>query len=125
MTIESVEIGQYTNKYAVTRDFDAVLTQIWVVDPEPVLFAQWLSSSPFNILGWNNPQADAALLAGRAATDPTVRKQAYTDLQKALVLDLPLWAYAESRVGAIFSNKVTGVEQYNAGSIFMDRIGKA
>lgn len=124
MTIDSVEIGSYITKYAINRDFDAVLTQLWVVDPEPVLFAQWFSSSPFNILGWNSPQADAALLAGRGTSDPAARKQAYADLQKALAADLPLWVYAESANGPIFNDKVTGIEHYNAGVFFMDRIGR-
>lgn len=123
MRIEPLEIGQYIVKYAVQRDYQATLTQIWAVDPEPMLYSYWQSQSPFNLSGWNNPQADAALAAGRATTDPAARKQAYSELQKALVADVPLWAYAESLTGAIHSDKVTGLEHYNAGVIFMDRIG--
>ncbi|MDI2129288.1 ABC transporter substrate-binding protein [Yinghuangia seranimata] len=124
MSIDSVEIGQYIVKYAIQRDFQAMLFQQWVVDPEPVVFGALFSKSFLNFIGWNNPQADAALAAGRASTDPAVRKQAYSDLQKALVSDLPIWVYAESSNGPIYNDKVTGVEQYNAGVFFMDRIGK-
>ncbi|MGR7002612.1 hypothetical protein ACU686_39085 [Yinghuangia aomiensis] len=60
---------------------------------------------------------------GRSATDPAARKQAYSNLQKAMANDLPIWAYAESQVGPIYSKKVTGVEMYNTGVVFMDRIG--
>ncbi|WP_436777644.1 ABC transporter substrate-binding protein [Yinghuangia sp. YIM S09857] len=124
MRIEPLEIGTYIVKYAIQREYQATLTQIWAVDPEPMLYAYWQSQSPFNLSGWNNPQADAALAAGRASTDPAVRKQAYSELQKALVADVPLWSYAESLTGAIHSDKVTGLEHYNAGVIFMDRVGR-
>ncbi|MCF2533580.1 ABC transporter substrate-binding protein [Yinghuangia soli] len=123
MRIEPLEIGQYIAKYAVQRDYQATLTQIWAVDPEPMLYGYWQSQSLFNLSGWNNPQADAALAAGRASTDPAVRKQAYGELQKAIVADVPLWAYAESDTGVIHSSKVTGIEHYNAGVVFMDRLG--
>ncbi|MGA4544190.1 ABC transporter substrate-binding protein [Uniformispora flossi] len=123
MRIEPVEIGQYTVKYAIQRDYQAVLTQIWAVDPEPMLYGYWYSQSPFNLSGWNNPDADAALNAGRASTDPNVRKQAYSRLQQALVSDVPLWAYAESVTGVVSNGKVAGIEHYNAGNIFMDRLG--
>ncbi|NUS44785.1 MAG: hypothetical protein HOQ24_13985 [Mycobacteriaceae bacterium] len=123
MRVEPLEIGQYTVKYAIQRDYQAVLTQIWAVDPEPMLYGYWYSKSPFNLSGWNNPQADAALTAGRASTDPAVRKQAYAELQKALASDVPLWAYAESITGVVYGSKVAGIEHYNAGNIFMDRLG--
>ncbi|WTW98327.1 ABC transporter substrate-binding protein [Streptomycetaceae bacterium NBC_01309] len=123
MRIEPLEIGAYIAKYAIQRDYQATLTQIWAVDPEPMLYGYWHSQSPFNLSGWSNAQADAALAAGRASTDPAVRKQAYAELQKALVADVPLWAYAESLTGAIHGDKVTGIQHYNAGNIFMDRLG--
>ncbi|MCF2533641.1 ABC transporter substrate-binding protein [Yinghuangia soli] len=123
MKVESLEIGAYIVKYAIQREYQATLTQIWAVDPEPMLYSYWHSQSPFNLSGWSSPQADTALTAGRASTDPAVRKQAYSDLQKALVAEVPLWAYEESLTAALYSDKVTGIEHYNAGNIFMDRLG--
>ncbi|MEU8139071.1 hypothetical protein [Streptodolium elevatio] len=41
----------------------------------------------------------------------------------ALVADVPSWSYAESVTGAIYNDKVTSVEHYNAGVIFLDRLG--
>ncbi|WTW97505.1 ABC transporter substrate-binding protein [Streptomycetaceae bacterium NBC_01309] len=123
MTIDSVEIGAYIQKYAISRDFDAMLFQQWVVDPEPTMFSALFSKSPFNVIGWDSPAADAALAKGRGSSDPAVRKQAYSDLQKAIVAELPFWVYAESSNGAIFNSKLTGIEHYNSGVFFMDRIG--
>jgi peptide/nickel transport system substrate-binding protein len=122
MTIEALEIGRYIQKYAIARDFDAMLFQQWVVDPEPTLYSSLFSRSPFNVIGWSNPDADAALQAGRSGTDQAARKAAYSNLQKALVADLPFWVYAESSNGPIFNKKVSGIEHYNAGVFFMDRI---
>ncbi|MCF2528568.1 ABC transporter substrate-binding protein [Yinghuangia soli] len=123
MKIQSLEIGQYIQKYAIQRDFTAMLFQQWNVDPEPVLFNSFHSKSLLNFVGWRSPAADAALEAGRASTDPAARKAAYAELQKAMIADLPVWVYAESLIGPIYSKKVTGVEQYNTGVVFMDRIG--
>ncbi|MGC0416763.1 ABC transporter substrate-binding protein [Embleya sp. AB8] len=123
MKLETLEIGAYIEKYALRRDFQAMLFQQWIVDPEPQSFNNWFSKSPTNFIGWNNPAVDAALITGRTSTDPAVRKKAYSDLQKAMVTDLPVWTYAESSIGVLYNKKVTGVVQYNTGVFFMDRIG--
>jgi peptide/nickel transport system substrate-binding protein len=123
MNIDSIEIGQYIQKYAIQKDFQGILFQQWLVDPEPDMVSTFMSQSRLNYFAWKSPAADAALMAGRAATDPEARKKAYSDLQKAMVEELPIWAYAQSQVGPIYSKKVTGVEMYNTGTVFMDRIG--
>jgi peptide/nickel transport system substrate-binding protein len=123
MKLEPLEIGAYIEKYALRKDFQAMLFQQWLVDPEPLAFNNWFSKSPTNFVGWNNPAVDGALVAGRSSTDPAARKKAYSDLMKAMVADLPLWTYAESSIGVLFNKKVTGVVQYNTGVFFMDRIG--
>ncbi|NUP32784.1 MAG: ABC transporter substrate-binding protein [Streptomycetaceae bacterium] len=123
MKIEALEIGAYIQKSAIQHDFQGLLTQRWVVDPEPQLFMAFFSQSPLNYGSWKNPAVDKALLTGRGTSDPAVRKQAYSDLQRALIEDMPLWVYSEAVVGPIYNDKVTGVEVYNAGVVFMDRIG--
>ncbi|MDI2129771.1 ABC transporter substrate-binding protein [Yinghuangia seranimata] len=123
MRIESLEIGAYIVKSAIQHDFQGLLTQRWVPDPEPQYFLAFYSKSPLNYGGWNNPAADRALIAGRSSADPAARKQAYSDLQQAMMQDLPLWVYSEAVVGPIYNSKVTGVEVYNAGVLYMDRIG--
>ncbi|MDI2129289.1 ABC transporter substrate-binding protein [Yinghuangia seranimata] len=120
--IDSIEIGQYIVKYAIQKDFQGILFQQWLLDPEPEMFNTFISPSPLNYFAWKNPKADAALLAGRTSTDPEARKKAYSDLQKEMAEDLPVWAYAQSQVGPIYSKKVTGVEMYGTGNIFLDRL---
>ncbi|MGR7002611.1 ABC transporter substrate-binding protein [Yinghuangia aomiensis] len=82
-----------------------------------------------NFIGWKNADADKALLAGRMSTDPAARKQAYSDLQKAMAADLPIWVCWPSRRTVRSSAPRSrawggGGEQYNAGVFFMDRIGR-
>lgn len=123
MRIEALEIGAYIVKSAIQKDFQGLLTQRWVVDPEPQIFNAFHSRSPLNYGGYVSAEADRALAAGRASNDPAVRAQAYSDLQKALVQDVPIWVYSEAVVGPIYNDRITGVELYNAGVLFMDRIG--
>ncbi|NUU26333.1 MAG: ABC transporter substrate-binding protein, partial [Streptomycetaceae bacterium] len=123
MRIDSLEIGAYTVRMAIQKDFQAVLSQRWICDPEPQMFQAFQSRSPQNFGGWSNPAADQALVTARGSADPAVRKQAYGELQKAYAQDLPMWVYAEAVVGPIYNDKLTGVEVYNSGVLWMDRIG--
>jgi len=125
MKIEPLEIGAYIVKFAVQKDFQAMLYSQNLVDPEPIMYGMFNSTSRTNYTGWNNPAADAALNEGRGSTDPAVRKAAYSKLQKALVADLPVFTYSESTVGAIANKKVTGIELFDDGGILMDRIGRS
>ncbi|WP_345674943.1 ABC transporter substrate-binding protein [Yinghuangia aomiensis] len=122
MKIESLEIGAYIVKYAINKDFQSLLFQQWLVDPEPEVFNMLQSQSPMNYGGWRNPEADAALQAGRAGVDPGVRKKAYADLQRVLAAELPVWVYSQSMAGPVAAKKVTGLEQYTTGCLFMDRL---
>ncbi|WTW96346.1 ABC transporter substrate-binding protein [Streptomycetaceae bacterium NBC_01309] len=123
MKIEPLDIAAFVLKFNVQRNYQAGQFQSWLPDPEPEMWSLFHSASPLNQNGWHNPQADKALDDARASTDPAVRKQAYGMLQKAMAEDLPVWVYAESTVGIIYGKRVTGVQLYNAGSLFMDRLG--
>ncbi|MFF7249278.1 ABC transporter substrate-binding protein [Embleya sp. NPDC008237] len=125
MRIEPLEIAAYVTRVVVQKNYQATLYQDWVIDPEPRTGNAFTSTSPQNLTGWKNPDADRALQAGRAATDPAARKAAYTDLQRVLAADLPMWVYAESSQGPVFTDRVAGVELFNSGSVLMDRIGLA
>ncbi|WP_436775122.1 ABC transporter substrate-binding protein [Yinghuangia sp. YIM S09857] len=122
MEIESLEIGAYIVKYAINKDFQSLLFQQWLVDPEPEMFDMFHSQSPMNYSGWRNAEADAALLAGRTNSDPAARKKAYADLQRIMADELPVWVYSQSIAGPVAGKSLTGLEQYNTGCIFMDRI---
>ncbi|NUU20275.1 MAG: ABC transporter substrate-binding protein [Streptomycetaceae bacterium] len=123
MRIEALDVAAFVAKFNVQRKYQAGQYQSWLPDPEPEMWSLFHSASPLNQNGWHNPQADKALDDARASSDPAVRKQAYAALQKAMVEDVPVWVYAESTIGIIYAKKVTGVQTYNAGSLFMDRLG--
>jgi peptide/nickel transport system substrate-binding protein len=123
MRIEALDVAAFVAKFNVQRNYQAGQYQSWLPDPEPEMWSLFHSASPLNQNGWKNPAADKALDDARASTDPAVRKQAYAALQQAMVADLPVWVYAESTVGIIYGKNVSGVQVYNAGSLFMDRVG--
>jgi peptide/nickel transport system substrate-binding protein len=123
MKLEMLEVNAFTMKYAVQRDFQAAMSQQWLAEPEPDMFNYFHSSSPLTSSGWKNPQADQALAAGRAGAGPEERGRAYAELQRALVTDLPVVVYGTSVVGPIYTDDVTGVQVYNTGTVFMDRVG--
>ncbi|MGA4539718.1 ABC transporter substrate-binding protein [Uniformispora flossi] len=125
MRIDTLDVSAFVTRVVVQRDYQATLFQDWVVDPEPRAWNALQSASPQNLMGWRSPAADRALAAGRSATDPAQRKAAYVDLQRALSAELPMWVYAQSAQGPVFTNRVAGVELFNAGSVLMDRIGLA
>ncbi len=123
MRVEAVDIAAYITRVVVQKDYQATLYQDWVIDPEPRAWNAFHSTSPQNLSGWKNPDADHALQAGRTGTDPAARKAAYVDLQRAFTADLPMWVYAESTQGPVFTDHVGGIELFNSGSVLMDRIG--
>ncbi|MFI6581387.1 ABC transporter substrate-binding protein [Embleya sp. NPDC050493] len=122
MTIDAPDVGTYLTKYAVQKDFQAMLFQLTFVDPEPILFNFYTSTSAQNATGWKNPEADRALAGGRQATDPAVRRQAYADLQRALVADLPIWVYTRNPLGLIHTTRVTDLRYYGEALPFLDRV---
>ncbi|MFE3206280.1 ABC transporter substrate-binding protein [Embleya sp. NPDC059237] len=123
MSIEPLDIGAFVTTVRVNRTFQAAFDQTWQPDPEPGMYQSFHSTSPLNATGWSNPQADRALDQARATQDPAARRTAYIALQHALSADLPIWTFAESRIGPVWSNQATGVETYNGGVPYLDRIG--
>ncbi|WP_436776519.1 ABC transporter substrate-binding protein [Yinghuangia sp. YIM S09857] len=125
MRVEPLEIGAYTVKARVQRDFQAVLMARYVVDPEPEMYNGFRSGSPLNYGGWSNAEADAALEQARASADPAVRADAYRRFQQAVKSDVPVWVYSEAQMGQVFRTSVRDVRLYNGGTPLMDRIGLA
>ncbi|WTW98876.1 ABC transporter substrate-binding protein [Streptomycetaceae bacterium NBC_01309] len=123
MRIQGMEIGAFVATTRVNRNFQAAMEQSWQADPEPAMYQAFRSAGPLNITGWNNPRADQALDTSRTDPAPQARKQAYSELQRALAADLPIWTFAESRIGPVWNDRVAGVSTYNAGVPFLDRIG--
>ncbi len=70
--------------------------------PDPDQSLAWSSTSPYNPNGYSNPEVDALLTRGLAATDIEERKGIYLEIENILLTDLP---------GAvlIFDQRVTGV----------------
>ncbi|WP_436788426.1 ABC transporter substrate-binding protein [Yinghuangia sp. YIM S10712] len=126
LTVEVValEIPEYSQRMLKDLDYDMGTNILWAEDPEPALF-QYLHSKSgrSNVTGYQNPAVDAALEAARVSTDRTVRTEAYTRVQVALIQDMPVFVYQEAPVGYIANTKLTGIQLFSDGHILWDRIG--
>lgn len=119
----TLDIGAFVTTVRVNRNFQAAMDQTWQADPEPTMYQTFRSGAPLNVTGWADPQAGQALDASRTDADTNSRKQAYAQLQRALTADLPVWSFAESRIGPVWNKQVTGVTTYNAGVPLLASIG--
>jgi len=70
--------------------------------PDPDQSLAWSSTSPYNPNGYSNPEVDALLTRGLAATDIDERKGIYLEIENILLTDLPAAVL-------IFDQRVTGV----------------
>ncbi|MCX4815240.1 ABC transporter substrate-binding protein [Streptomyces sp. NBC_01239] len=114
--IKVVEFAEYLSLQS-THDFDAATTSASFLDPEPRLWTAFHSGSPANMSGIADKKLDAALLAGRTATDTAHRKAAYEDVQRRL-LELHPMLWITRTAGSVITGKnVGGVRQYGFASL--------
>lgn len=87
------------------RDFDAIMLG-WTLPAEPDPFDVWHSSKTkpgeFNVVGFNNAEADTAIVASRRVFDRAERKVHLDRLQEILHEEQPyLWLYAPYSLTAV------------------------
>jgi len=102
------------------NSFQVIPTSLSFRDPDPQLYESLHSSSSANTSGISDPELDAALEEGRAATDPAARKQAYDKVQQRYAaLNMGLLYYRQ-RPGMLASPRLQGVAVYGNGSVLLD-----
>lgn len=121
--LDKAPVADYYMRLTVQKSYSAALFQIWSSDPEPSLFNALFSQTPLNYTGYKSTAADAALIKGRSTTDEAARKAAYSELQKVLVNDLPMFAYQEAVTTIISGPRAVGVVGVQDGGMLMDRVG--
>ena len=87
------------------RAFDAILMG-WTLPAEPDPYDVWHSSKvgpdDFNIVGFSNPEADAAIVASRRTFDQAERQKHLFKLQEILAEEQPyLWLFAPYALVAV------------------------
>lgn len=107
----------------VSGDFDMAVTGMWMSDPEPVLYDFLRPGSLTNVSGYSHAAVTEAMNAGRLATNPATRRDAYTRVQVRLNEDLPFWVYQEAANTVVFAPSITGIQPHSDGLVLFDRIG--
>jgi peptide/nickel transport system substrate-binding protein len=118
MTIRVQEWSSLLTTVIKPRAFDALLMG-WTLPAEPDPFDVWHSSKQntdeFNIIGFNNKEADAAIIASRQTFNQIERKSYLFKLQKILHDEQPyLWLYAPYSLSAVH-RRIQGIIPAPAG----------
>lgn len=123
-SLEVLSIPEIANRVYGTRDFEMSLSQMWLVDPEPQIYDFLHTGGLDNTSGYSDKAVDAALDQARASSHPSVRRDAYTQVQIAMNRDLPVWAFQESVTAIVSAPDITGVAPANDGILRFDRLGR-
>lgn len=118
MNIRVQEWSTFLTNTINPRAFDAVILG-WTLPAEPDPYDVWYSANTkpeqFNFVSFNNPRADADIIASRRTFDKTTRKKYLDNLQTILSDEQPyLWLYAPYALEAV-SKRVIGIKPAPAG----------
>ncbi len=78
-------------------------------DTDTALTSLFLSDSPYNFTGWNNPRAARAITTGHGTVDPAQRARAYQEAAQEIVADVPMLFLTENPVGFLASAELGGL----------------
>lgn len=118
MDIRVQEWSTFLTNTINPRAFQSVLMG-WTLPVEPDPYDVWYSTktkpSEFNLVSFNNKEADAAIVASRRTFDKAERKVHLDRLQEILSDEQPyLWLYAPYALEAV-SKRIVGIKPAPAG----------
>jgi peptide/nickel transport system substrate-binding protein len=99
-------------------DYDAGVQGFTAFDPEPLLYDQLHTGSPFNLGRYSNTDMDKALETGRSTLDPNVRKQAYRTAQQLMINDVPQAYFSRFVQSDLYNRKIQALEHSNVGPMW-------
>lgn len=116
--IRIVEWAAFLKEFVNKGNFEVVLLA-WSISQDPDMYDVWHSSKnkpgELNFIGYNNPEVDRLLIAGRSTFDLEKRKQAYFRIQDILAEDQPYtFLYVPDSLPVV-SARIRGVEPAPAG----------
>jgi peptide/nickel transport system substrate-binding protein len=93
VNIRMLEWASFLGRFVEPREFDAIVLG-WGLGLDPDQYSIWHSSQQaakqFNFIGYNNPQVDKLLEAGRLELDTDKRMKIYHEFAKILLEDSPI-----------------------------------
>lgn len=118
--VEVVGVRQWMERAIQRHDFDlSMISGGQGPDPEN-LNVRFGSRGTAQIMGYANPELDAALAEGARAVDLARRARAYFRVQKILARDLPIAPLAESVTITLSRREVTGLPRIEARGLVPD-----
>lgn len=117
----AMERGAYYQKLLnpENKDFDLAFNG-YVMGPEPDSYKSiYMTGQIYNISQYSNKEVDGLWNKGAVETDKEKRKEIYTEVQKKVIDDIPVYpiAYPKSLIGV--SKNIGGVEEARTVPIFM------
>jgi peptide/nickel transport system substrate-binding protein len=116
--IRIVEWAAFLKEFVDKGNFEVVLLA-WSISQDPDMYDVWHSSKnkpgELNFIGFNNPEVDRLLIAGRNTFDIEKRKRAYFRIQEILADEQPYTFLYVPDALPVVSSRIRGVEPAPAG----------
>jgi peptide/nickel transport system substrate-binding protein len=104
------------------RSFQMANSGVTFSGPAPFLYSNLHSTARGNSTGVSDPELDAALEAGLAATDDDARTEAYRTVAERVSELAPHLSYIRSNFSLIAGDRLHGVQMYGTGAIRTDTL---
>jgi peptide/nickel transport system substrate-binding protein len=120
LVIESTDAAGWAQRVGAW-DYETSINYVYQYgDPTLGVERTYISSNIQKILasntgGYSNPQVDALFATARSSGDPAVRKQAFYELQKILIEDVPVVWLMEMVWPTIYDKKVHNLVELGTG----------
>jgi peptide/nickel transport system substrate-binding protein len=102
------------------RSFEMTAGGLTFSNPAPLLYTNLHSTTRGNVTGISDPELDAALEAGLAASDEDSRVEAYQEVAALFTELSPYLTYIRSNFSTIYEDRLHGVEYYGTGAVRTD-----
>lgn len=123
--IEVLDNATLDRKVFTNRDFALSAQIVPVADPEPNLYKLLHSGGQTNYMGYENPKVDAALEKGRGSSDEATRREAYAEVERLVMEDLPVLPIRQQVAYTVHSEGLSGLTLHGDGCLLYDRLGLA
>ncbi|MFG1943932.1 ABC transporter substrate-binding protein [Nonomuraea sp. NPDC048826] len=123
--IEVLDNATLDRKVFTNRDYALSAQIVPVADPEPNLYKLLHSGGQTNYMGYASPAVDAALDKGRGSSDESARREAYAEVEKLVVADLPVLPIRQQVAYTVHRAELGGLTLHGDGSLLYDRLGPA
>jgi ABC-type transport system substrate-binding protein len=116
----AISFNGYLEQLQAGRDFDVViLTGAQGPDPD-TLSARFGSTGSMQVMGYANPDLDAALADGGRQAEPSARARAYFRAQQILAADLPIAPLYETVRVTVVRDGIRGLPHEDARGLVGD-----